>query len=104
MVSEKTYEAYVIKKNNDGINVPFFNGEITSCITDSKFNIDHIKKMQESLSFEKNKISIPIKARRLFILNNWLGAHARDIFEDQLENLNCSRSFFRAMSSDYLTV
>ena len=86
----------------EGATIPFFNGEVSSCISDPLFNINHIKHMHESLSKNSTRISAPIKARRLFIVNNWLGAHARDIFEEPLTGVKYSRSFFRAMSSEII--
>ncbi|WP_235033917.1 hypothetical protein [Pantoea sp. 18069] len=52
------------------------------------------------MSTNKTCISTPLRPRRLFILNNWLGAHARDIFEEPLENVKYTRSFFRMMSKE----
>jgi hypothetical protein len=53
-----------------------------------------------SLSTNKTCISTPLRPRRLFVLNNWLGAHARDIFKEPLENVKYTRSFFRMMSKE----
>lgn len=55
--------------------------------------------MLASLSRNSIRISTPLRSRRLFILNNWLGAHARDIFEEPIEGVKYTRSFFRSMSA-----
>lgn len=104
VISDGAYEVSVIQKNGDNSFVPFFNGEIVSCTSDPEFDMTAIKNMQTSLNRCSDRISIPIQGRRLFMVNNWLGAHARDIFEEPIENLQYSRSFFRAMSQEMLAV
>lgn len=87
----------------DGNNcVPFFNGEVVACVNDPDFKIGNVKRMLASLSINKKCISTPLRPRRLFMLNNWLGAHARDIFEEPLENVKYTRSFFRMMSKQII--
>jgi hypothetical protein len=86
------------KHHNDVI--PFFNGEVISCVDDEKFDMREVENMLTSLSKNSMRISVPLKSRRLFILNNWYGAHARDIFAEPIEGVKYTRSFFRMMSAE----
>lgn len=99
VTSEGEFEVSLMRVDGDNF-VPFFNGEVTSCASDPDFEIEKVKRMLTSLSTNKTCISTPLRPRRLFILNNWLGAHARDIFEEPLENVKYTRSFFRMMSKE----
>ncbi|MNV60318.1 hypothetical protein D3C71_1527770 [compost metagenome] len=97
VTSEGEFEVSLMRVDGDHC-VPFFNGEVTACASHPDFEIEKVKRMLISLSNNKTRISTPLRPRRLFILNNWLGAHARDIFEDPLKNVKFTRSFFRMMS------
>lgn len=99
ITSNGDFEVELMRAKGDGF-IPFFNGEVMACVSDPAFEMQGVKQMLESLSCNKTRISTPLRSRRLFILNNWLGAHARDIFEEPLEGVKYTRSFFRIMSSE----
>jgi hypothetical protein len=99
VTSQGEFEVSLMRVDGDHC-VPFFNGEVTACVSDSDFEIEKVKRMLISLSTNKTCISTPLRPRRLFVLNNWLGAHARDIFKEPLENVKYTRSFFRMMSKE----
>lgn len=51
--------------------------------------------MRNSLLKNDFKIRIPQKERRIIFLNNILGFHARDIFEEPIEGVDLSRVMLR---------
>ena len=51
--------------------------------------------MRNSLLKNEFKIRIPQKERRIIFLNNTLGFHARDVFEEPIENVDLSRVMLR---------
>ncbi len=97
ITSEGEFEVSLMRFNEDHC-IPFFNGEVTSCASHPDFDMEMVKRMLTSLATNKTCISTSLRPRCLFILNNWLGAHARDIFEDPLDGVKYTRSFFRMMS------
>ena len=103
VTSDGQYVVSLLSRSGQ-ITVPFFNGEVIGCESDPSFDMGEIRQMLASLSTNPARFGIPLRARRLFVLNNWLGAHARDIFKDPLEGVKYTRSFFRAMSQEMLSV
>lgn len=56
-----------------------------------------VQKIQDSLEKNSVIISIDQKERRAFYLKNTAGFHARDVFEDPVENTDLTRVFLRSV-------
>ncbi|QXI66191.1 hypothetical protein CP157_03983 (plasmid) [Paracoccus marcusii] len=75
----------------------FFNGEVSS---DCNKITTLAAEMTESLLDNPDRWAAPIKNRRLFIMNNKSGFHARDIFADPIDGVRYTRSFMRFVSEE----
>lgn len=75
----------------------FFNGEVNSSC---KQIASIAAEMTKSLLDNPDRWSAPIKNRRLFIMNNRNGFHARDIFADPIDGVRYTRSFMRFVSEE----
>lgn len=84
----------------EGLAIPYFNGEIVGCFTDKQSDLIALTNLMRSLESEAKIFYVEQKERRLIILNNWFGAHASDVFEEPLTKAGYTRSFFRAMDED----
>lgn len=75
----------------------FYNGEID---TGPKELIALADDMRQSLLDNPQRITCPIRNRRMFIMANDKGFHARDIFADPVVGTKYTRSFLRYVSHD----
>ena len=75
----------------------FYNGEID---TGPKELIALAEDMRQSLLDNPRRITCPIRNRRMFIMANDKGFHARDIFADPVVGTKYTRSFLRYVSHD----
>ncbi|WP_170337352.1 hypothetical protein [Ruegeria arenilitoris] len=73
----------------------FFNGEVD---VGSKVHIQLSRDMSRSLLDNPERIACPIRNRRLFIMSNSRGFHARDVFSDPIKGVPYTRSFIRFVS------
>lgn len=90
-------------KNEHGKPSVFYNGQV---IPQDNHEKALIEQMLVSLQENSSPIVIEQKCNRLLIMNNLLGLHARDIFEEPLYSSpeEYTRVFFRSVSSEELKV
>jgi hypothetical protein len=84
-------------RNSEGQRAMFFNGDVEK---GPKEVIDLVKSMKESLLDNPRRIACPIRNRRLFVMANDKGLHARDIFADPIDGVPYTRSFLRFVSQE----
>lgn len=77
----------------------FVNGELSGM---NSIGDRYVEKLKNTLLDSHGRISIEQKENRLILVNNWLGLHARDIFEepDCNETSAYTRVFIRSMSEE----
>jgi len=75
----------------------FFNGEVDE---DDPELCKAINLMKSSMLDNTRRISIPFQNRRLFVMANKKGLHARVVFADPIPNVKFTRSFLRYVSAD----
>ncbi|MEM9786163.1 MAG: hypothetical protein AAF801_06645 [Pseudomonadota bacterium] len=75
----------------------FYNGEID---TGPKELIELADQMRQSLLDNPRRMACPIRNRRMFIMANDKGVHARDVFADPILGTKYTRSFLRYVSQD----
>jgi hypothetical protein len=80
----------------DGRERLFFNGEVDAPTETVRRTL---QEMTSSMLDNPHRISIPIRNRRLFIMANDKGLHARDIFAEPIESAPFTRSFLRFVSA-----
>jgi hypothetical protein len=80
--------------NQNGDELFFLNGQVL-LEDNSDECVQAVNEMRRSLSKNYFKIRIPQKERRVIFLNNPLGFHARDIFEEPIEGVDLSRVMLR---------
>ncbi|HVT63270.1 MAG TPA: hypothetical protein VHD33_07290, partial [Legionellaceae bacterium] len=80
--------------NQNGDDLFFLNGQVF-LKNNSDECVQAVNEMRNSLLKNDFKICIPQKERRIIFLNNILGFHARDIFEEPIENVDLSRVMLR---------
>jgi hypothetical protein len=89
--------APLFSKNQDGSTLMFLNGDIKSDGEGNPVDADIIKSLQTSISTNQKKFAIKQQARRLILLANALGCHARDIFEQPIEGTQLTRVHIRSV-------
>jgi hypothetical protein len=83
----------------------FLNGEVIGPTSAAdRFDMDHLIGMKESISARSTRLAIPQRPRRLLLLNNGAGFHARDVFADPMPGMRYTRSFMRSVSIEGLRV
>lgn len=80
--------------NLNGNTLFFLNGQVL-LEDNSDECVQIVNEMRNSLLKNEFKIRIPQKERRIIFLNNTLGFHARDVFEEPIENVDLSRVMLR---------
>ena len=88
-----------IFNNIDGKNSVFLNGNVIG----SEDELNNITMMKNSIR-NSRRISIPQKTRRLIVMKNSCGFHARDIFEGPQTNGGVTRSLIRNVSKEGLVL
>lgn len=93
-------------QTTDGKIVVFLNGEVVgSSSVQTWERLKHsVKGLTASLSSNSERLGAPIKGRRMFILNNTLGFHARDIFEESIPGTKYTRSFLRTVAREGIEI
>lgn len=78
----------------------YLNGDVISRSDGSRFDSNSISDLRNSLAANKERFSVPQKARRLIFVRNVLGAHARDIFEQPNHDSPYTRLFLRSVDEN----
>ena len=91
-----TVEVPICRINEKGEASFFLNGNVLAQDNELEM-VDIVNSMRDSISKNPNNILIAQKERRAFYLKNDFGFHARDIFEEPIEDADLTRVFIRAV-------
>jgi hypothetical protein len=89
-------EVPICQVNDGGERLFFLNGSVLQADNGMEI-VDLVNAMRDSISNNHMKILINQKERRAIYLKNDFGFHARDIFEDPIEDADLTRVFIRAV-------
>ncbi|WP_087004915.1 hypothetical protein [Rhizobium sullae] len=86
----------------DGRIITFMNGDFLGRSTGggNNFTIGLLDEFKDVIRRTRPKYAVPQESRRIVILNNAHGFHARDIFEEPVEGHPYTRSYLRSASLD----
>jgi hypothetical protein len=93
IVRNETIEAPIFLDSIEGTSV-FLNGKV---LESENCNIKNVLEMKQSLRQVKSRIAIEQKTKRLIVVKNTQGLHARDIFEVPLFEGGITRSMLRSV-------
>lgn len=92
-------KASLFCKTHDGSITTFMNGTFEGRDSDEDARyIDLINEFKSAISNNEFRLFIPQGSRKLVILNNSNGFHARDIFENPIEGHEVTRTYLRSTS------
>ncbi|MBY8918332.1 hypothetical protein KUG85_09115 [Nitratireductor sp. L1-7-SE] len=99
-IVERRVRTAIFRKDVDGSIVTFMNGKFTGKDgADADFTWP-LKAFQNSIAKNPFRYAVEQRSRRLIILNNSSGFHARDIFEDPVEGHEETRNYLRSVSAE----
>ncbi|WP_291976120.1 hypothetical protein [Chelatococcus sp.] len=79
----------------------FMNGDLLGPVDDDgDFDSSLIQRMKRSIACDARRIVLPQRQRRLFLMNNTAGFHARDLFDAPIPGARYTRSFLRSVASE----
>lgn len=94
-------EAPIFTKGVTGEMNVFMNGEVVGLSSgDDNAATASAAAMKDSISRNGRRYCIPQRTRRILIMKNTAGFHARDILEEPIENTKHTRSFIRTISME----
>jgi hypothetical protein len=88
---------------NDNVYV-FINGDVKSRADGGEIDLSIIGALKASINSNPFRYVIGQKSRRSIFMNNSLGFHARDIFEEPIEGTKITRSFIRSIDLEGITL
>jgi hypothetical protein len=91
--------APIFTKKRNGELMLFMNGEIDAEENGSKVKNTLVRDLKNSINVNPMRFSVEQKVKRLILLGNTLGCHARDIFEEPLDDSQLTRAFVRSVDS-----
>ncbi|NBB81797.1 MAG: hypothetical protein GVY28_00155 [Alphaproteobacteria bacterium] len=100
VASTRTLEAPLFWRLDDGRRGIFMNGDVLGPADGEAMDPDLVEEMQESIRTNPVRLSLPQKARRLLLMTNTAGLHARDIFEEPVGGTRYTRSFIRSVAME----
>ena len=99
-VVERRVQTAVFSEDEDGSIITFMNGKFVGKNGGNSEYASHLRAFQTAISNNPFKYAAAQKSRRLIILNNASGFHARDIFEEPILGHEETRNYLRSVSSD----
>ncbi|CAH1653243.1 conserved hypothetical protein [Hyphomicrobiales bacterium] len=79
----------------------FMNGDLQGPVDgDGDFDSRLVQRMKQSIACDARRIALPQRQRRLFLMNNTAGFHARDLFDAPIPGARYTRSFLRSVASE----
>ncbi|MBS7706483.1 hypothetical protein [Chelatococcus asaccharovorans] len=79
----------------------FMNGELLGPVDgDEAFDYGLVARMKRSIACDASRIALPQRQRRLLLMNNTAGFHARDLFDEPIPGARYTRSFMRSVASE----
>jgi len=97
-VIEKRARAAIFSLADDGTITTFMNGTFEGQCGASDQSLDVTSEIKLAISSNPVRYSVPQESRRLIILNNAKGFHARDIFEHPVDGYEITRAYLRSAS------
>jgi hypothetical protein len=82
----------------------YINGTIVGSEDPASFDPSLFDALKQSIADNPIRYSVPQKSRRIIFARNIAGAHARDIFEDPIENTPYTRIFMRSVDADTISL
>jgi hypothetical protein len=92
-------EAPIFWRDETGQSAVFLNGEVTGPAPGAgQCDMEQVIGMKDSIAARSLRLALPQRARRLLLMNNTAGFHARDIFADPIADVRYTRAFIRSVS------
>lgn len=89
----------VFQEDEDGSVVTFMNGTFLGRESDMGGGAsNHLAEFQQAIANNPSRYAVPQESRRMIILNNAAGFHARDVFEVPFEDVSVTRCYLRSAS------
>jgi hypothetical protein len=86
--------------NNSLYDFPLYiNGNVIGACGDEVCDLSVIDALKDSINGNAVRYAIPQKSRRAIFVCNLAGAHARDIFEDPIQDVPYTRVFMRSVDA-----
>jgi hypothetical protein len=89
--------APMFTKKNNGELMMFMNGEVKADEDGNKIDSDLVRDLKNSIGANPIRFSVEQKVKRLILLGNTQGCHARDVFEEPLDDSKLTRAFIRSV-------
>lgn len=99
-VVERKVKTAIFKHDADGDIVTFMNGKFAGKGGDRHACADRLKNFQKAIATNPFRYAVNQQTRRMIVLNNAAGFHARDIFEDPIPGHEETRNYLRSVSSE----
>lgn len=99
-VVERKVKTSIFSKDNDESIVTFMNGKFAGKEGSDTDYASRLRSFQEAISQNPFRYVAAQKSRRLIVLNNLSGFHARDIFEDPIIGHEETRNYLRSVSME----
>jgi len=90
----------IFQKNSRDEVITFMNGSFLGKATDIGGHLsERLAEFQHEISTNGSRYAVPQESRRMVLLNNASGFHARDIFEDPIDGYPITRCYLRSASA-----
>ncbi|WP_137136016.1 hypothetical protein [Rhizobium sp. FKY42] len=99
-VVERKVRTAIFSKDADGSIITFMNGKFAGKEGTGTDYADRLKTFQTAIARNPFRYAAPQKSRRLIVLNNSSGFHARDIFEEAIPGHEETRNYLRSVSKE----
>lgn len=89
----------VFQEDEDGRVVTFMNGTFLGRESETGGSpTRHLAEFQQAIANNPVRYAVPQESRRMVILNNAAGFHARDVFEEPFKEVSVTRCYLRSAS------
>lgn len=99
-VVERKVKTAIFSEDDAGNIITFMNGKFAGKESAGGDYADRLKAFQTSIAQNPFRYAVEQKSRRLIVLNNSSGFHARDIFEDPILGHEETRNYLRSVSME----
>lgn len=90
----------VFQEDEDGRIVTFMNGTFLGRDSDiGGVAIRQLSEFRQAIANNRLRYAVPQESRRMIILNNAAGFHARDVFEEPFKDVSVTRCYLRSASA-----
>lgn len=100
-VVERKVKTAIFSEDEDGSLITFMNGKFAGKETDDDDDYaNRLRAFQAAIARNPFRYAAQQKSRRMIVLNNSSGFHARDIFQDPIIGHEETRNYLRSVSTD----